>query len=213
MSASTTQITAQARNQTGKAAANRLRREGKIPAVAYGHGLASTPLTISPKEILAILKSAAGPNSVVAVKVEGGDAFNAMIADYSYHPVTRSLLHVDLFHVKMDEQVSVKVPLVCHGKAAGIVMGGKLHQVHRTVPLRCLPGQIPLSIDVDVTALEIGDAIRPADLKLAEGISVELAPEQTLVTVTPPEKVRGEAEGEAAAAGAAPDAKDAKKKK
>lgn len=207
MSAAMHSVTANPRTETGKGAARRLRNSGQIPAVAYGKGLAATTLSVAPKDVVTVLKSERGKNTVLQMKVNGGNELLVMIKDYTYHPVTRSLEHVDFVEVKLDQPVDVDVPLITHGKAVGVTLGGLLRQVFRTIPVRCVPDRIPLTIETDVTELKLGDAIATKDLKLPEGVEVRLPAEQTLVSVVAPEKDRTEeaaaAPGAAAAAPAA----------
>ena len=207
MSAAMHSVTANPRTETGKGAARRLRNSGQIPAVAYGKGLAATTLSVAPKDVVTVLKSERGKNTVLQMKVNGGNELLVMIKDYTYHPVTRSLEHVDFVEVKLDQPVDVDVPLITHGKAVCVTLGGLLRQVFRTIPVRCVPDRIPLTIETDVTELKLGDAIATKDLKLPEGVEVRLPAEQTLVSVVAPEKDRSEeaaAAPGAAAAGAAP---------
>jgi large subunit ribosomal protein L25 len=218
MSAAMHSVTAQPRTQSGKGAARRLRNSGLIPAVAYGKGITARSLSVTPKDIVTIIKSERGQNTVLQMKVEGGDELLCMIKTYTYHPVSRSLEHVDFVEVKLDRPVDVDVPLIAHGKAVGVTAGGILRQVYRTIPVRCLPDRIPLKVDTDVTHLELGDAIATKDLKLPEGVEVRLPAEQTLVAVVAPEKDRtedvaavpGAAVAGAPAAGAAAPAAGAK---
>jgi len=204
MSAAMHNVTATPRPSRGKGAARRLRNEGRIPAVAYGKDLAAVPLAVTPKDILAVLKSERGQNTVLQMQVESGNGFLAMIKDYSVHPVARTLEHVDFVEVKLDRPVDVEIPLVGTGKPAGIAQGGILRQVYRTVPVRCLPDRIPLKIEVDISHLELGDSLHANKLPVAEGVEVRLAPEQTVIAVVAPEKDRGA--DEAAAAPGAPGA-------
>jgi large subunit ribosomal protein L25 len=194
-------IVASRRPQGGKGNARRLRAEGHIPAVAYGRDLAAMPLSVSPKDLLNVLASEHGRNSVVELELEG-DKFTALLADYQYHPVTRSLLHADFLHIHLDKPVEVDVPLELTGKPAGVVVGGILRQVFRKLPIRCLPAQIPVKIVHDVTELELDDAVPVSALALPEGVVVRLPAEQTVAAVVT-EKKRGEAEEEAEAAAAA----------
>jgi large subunit ribosomal protein L25 len=180
-------LKAQARAAAGKSEARRLRREGLVPAIAYGKGLASTPITVTPKEVAAILKSDLGKNTVLELEV-GGKKLLAMIRDFALHPVKRELSHVDFIEVKLDKAVDVEVPLFAVGKAVGVTKGGVLRIVHRTVPVRCLPDRIPVKLEADVTHLELGQHVSTQDLKLPEGVTVRLLPEQTLVAVVAPEK-------------------------
>src|ERR1019366_4771985 len=114
-----------------------------------------------------ILKSERGQNTVVELELEDRKIL-AMIRDFVLHPVKRHLEHIDFIQVSLDKPVDVNVPLFTTGKAVGVTAGGVLRIVYRTVPVRCLPDRIPV--------------------KLAEGVSVRLPPEQTLVAVVAPEK-------------------------
>jgi large subunit ribosomal protein L25 len=203
-------LKAQSRVAAGKAAAKRLRRSGFVPAVAYGKALPATSIAVPPKEVATILRSELGQNTVIELELEGKKLL-AMIREFALHPIKRELEHVDFIEVKLDKPVDVNVPLFAIGKAAGVVAGGVLRVVHRTVPVRCLPDRIPVKLEADVTKLELGEHIATQDLQLPEGVSVRLAPEQTLIAVVAPEKEVEEvapvvAAGTAPAAGAAPGA-------
>src|SRR5437867_12025 len=120
MSAAMHNVTAVPRKETGKGAVRRLRSAGQVPAVAYGKDLASTMLSVTPKDILTVLKSERGQNTVLKMQVEGMKELLVMIKEYTFHPVTRSLEHVDFVEVKLDKPVDVDVPLIAHGKAKGV---------------------------------------------------------------------------------------------
>jgi large subunit ribosomal protein L25 len=208
-------VTAATRTAKGKSEVRRLRHTGQVPAVAYGKDLAATMLSVTPKDIVTILKSERGQNTVLKMTVTGGKDMLVMIKDYTYHPVTRSLEHIDFVEVKLDRTVDVEIPLVAIGKAVGVTKGGILRQVYRMVPVRCLPDRIPLKVEASVDHLELGDAVAAKDLKLPEGVTVRLPPEQTVISVVAPEKDRTEettaAPGApAAGAAAAPAAAGAK---
>ncbi len=198
-------LDAQSRAVSGKGEARRLRASGRVPAVAYGKGLAATLLSVSPKDVLSILKSERGRNSVIQMDVEAGSKLLVMIRDYSYHPVLRALEHVDFIQVKLDQPVDVEVPLVPLGKPAGVTTGGIIRQVYRTIPVRCVPDKIPLKLEIDISHLKLNEHVSTQDLKLPDGVSVRLPPEQTIVAVVTPEKEREETpvEGAAAVPGAA----------
>jgi large subunit ribosomal protein L25 len=204
-------LKAQTRNAAGKGAVRRLRREGFVPAIAYGKGRPTTSISVSPKEVTAVLKTELGRNSVVELDVSGQKML-AMIRDYSVHPLARALEHVDFIEVHLDKPVDVNVPLIPLGKAVGVTAGGVLRVVYRTVPVRCLPDKIPTKLEADVSHLELGMHVSTKELKLPEGVAVRLPAEQTLIAVVAPEKeevveaVPGAAAvpGAPAAAGAAP---------
>lgn len=192
MSQQISTLKASPRDGVGKGAAKRLRRTGQVPAIAYGKGRATTPLSVLPKEVLVILRSELGKNSVLSLETDGGTKLLAMIRDYSYHPVTRDLEHVDFVEVRLDQPVDVDVPLFHTGKPVGVTLGGVLRQVYRTVPVRCLPDRIPVKLEIDVTHLKLNEAVSTQELKLAEGVVVRLPAEQTLIAVVAPEKERAE---------------------
>jgi len=219
----TIKVTASRRTENGKGAANRLRTTGKIPAVAYGKQLPAQSLAVAPDALKAVFASAYGNNNVIELDVEGKDKLTVLLRDYQYHPVSRQLLHADFVQVFMDQPVDVEVPLELTGKAAGVVKGGILRQVFRRLPIRSLPGNIPVKIVHDVTSLDLDGHIAPKDLSLPEGVSVRLPAEQTVAAIVH-EIVReeeaaapgaaaaaGAAAGAAPAAGAAAKAPDAKK--
>jgi large subunit ribosomal protein L25 len=196
-------LAADARTASGKGGVRRVRAAGKVPAVAYGKSLKSTPIAVSPKEVVGILTSEHGRNSVIRLGLSGAQDLLVMIRDYSYHPVTRTLEHVDFVQVTLDQPVDVDVPLIGLGKAAGLTQGGIVRVVYRTVPVRCLPDRIPVKIEVEISHLALGEHVSTADLKLGEGIAVRLPAEQTLIAVVTPEKERAEDTASTAAPGAA----------
>ena len=121
-------LNASPRPEAGKGPSTRLRREGKIPAIAYGRDLAATPLAVSPKALLQVLGSAHGQNSVVELDVEGGEKLTVMVRDYAYHPITRELVHADFVQVKLDSarRAVAEHPLVT---AAIELLGAELKDV------------------------------------------------------------------------------------
>jgi large subunit ribosomal protein L25 len=202
-------VTASRRDGSGKGAARRLRSEGKIPAVAYGKNLPTQALAIAPDAIKSVLASARGRNTVVTLDVDGKAGLTVLLSDFQYHPLSRELLHADFLQIHLDQPVNVEVPLELTGKAVGVTAGGTLRQVFRKLPIRCLPGQIPVKITHDVTELGLDGHVPVKELGLPEGVSVRLPAEQTVASVVT-EIVRAEEEAApvagAAAAAAAPGA-------
>ena len=181
-------MTATPRPASGKGPSNRLRRSGMIPAVAYGRELKATHVAIAPKSLLGVLGSDHGQNAVVELAIEGGDTLTVMVRDYTYHPISRELLHADFVSVKLDQPVDVDVPFRTTGKSKGIAEGGILQQIFRKIPVRCLPEKIPAYIEADITELGMGDSLKAASLKLPEGVKVRLSDDQTVAVVNIPEK-------------------------
>jgi len=218
-------LSATPRAEGGKGPSRRIRREGLIPAVAYGQKKEALRLAVSPKALKAVLMGDHGVNSVVQLVVENGETVNAMVREFTRHPISRELLHADFYRVDLDKAVDVLVPFRTTGKSRGVVLGGVLQQIYRDLPVRCRPEQIPVFLEVDVTELELNATIKVADLQLPEGVTIRLPAEQSVVSVNAPEKMTEEeatpkgaaaAAPAAAAAGkaapAAKPAKDAKKK-
>lgn len=210
-------ISVSSRDTAGKSEAKRLRRSGRIPAVAYGKHLAARSLAVSPDELRSVLSSERGRNTVIELDVEGKDKLTVLLRDYQHHPVSRQILHADFVQIALDEPVEVQVPLEITGKAAGVVKGGILRQVFRRVPVRCLPAQIPVKIVHDVTELDVDGHVPAKALAVPEGVTVRLPPEQTVAAIvsekqTAEEEPTGAAAAPAAAAPAAAADKKSEKK-
>ena len=194
----TTTLQAEVRDTRGKGPARRLRASGKVPGVFYGPGVQPTPLTLSPKELEKALRGERGRNVVFTLSVGGKDEL-AMVKDVTTDPVSQELLHVDLYRVFEDKVLDVDVPFHTHGRAQGVVMGGVLNVTRRTLPLRTTPANIPVSIDVDVTSLNLKDTISVEQIELPEGVECTLSPKLTLVIVLEPRKAAAAAADEAEA--------------
>lgn len=199
------QVTLQAevREERGKGPARRLRKRGLVPAVIYGPETRPTPIAVHPKEVLRMLHTEHGRNTVVKLALEGGTGELAICKDVDVDPVTRELRHVDFYRVDVGREVEVEVPFRTRGRAAGVQKGGTLHVTLRVLPVRCTPDKIPASIEADVAKMEIGDVLRVQDLQLPEGVQVMRAGHRTLVTVMAEERPAPEEEAEAAEPGAA----------
>lgn len=197
-------VPATRRNQSGKGPARRLRADGHIPAIAYSKELGSMQLAVAPKDLIGVLEAEHGRNSVIELDVEGGDKLTVLLSDFQYHPVSRELLHADFLQIHLDRPVEVDVPFMLHGKAKGVVAGGILRQVFRKLPIRCLPEQIPVKLEHDITELGLDEQVAAEDVAVPEGVEIRLPAKQTVAAVVT-EKKRGpeEEEGAAAAPGAA----------
>lgn len=142
----------------------RLRRSGRIPAVVYGAGKEPIALTVEPKQITKILHSKAGHNTIFDLRV-GGDTAKVMIVDWQYEPIKGSVMHIDLKRIAMDKTMRVSVPVQLVGVPEGVkTQGGILDLVQREVEIECLPGDIPVQIEVDVSGLIFGQVLRVSDL-------------------------------------------------
>jgi large subunit ribosomal protein L25 len=197
-------VMAQLRRERGKGPARRLRRAGKLPAVLYGHGETES-LAILEETLVDIWQSEAGENAILELIIEGEPAtiYNAIMREIQIHPISRRPLHVDLYRVRMDEPITVTVPLEFINvpedrlKAAQHILSPLL----RELEVECLPRDIPEAITVDLAALEISAVLHVNALVLPPGVTLVTEPEEPVVTT---EMIREEvaAVGEDAAAGA-----------
>jgi len=208
-------LVAEKREATGKGVARKLRAAGRIPAVVYGRGKQTTPISIDSTLLEKLLQgSGAGMNTLIELSVDGETA-TALVKELQRDPVRGRPLHTDFYLVDMDKKVEVSVPLLFTGKAKGVDSGGILDHPMREIELECLPRAIPEKIEVDVSALEIGDSIHVRDLVLPEGVEMLSDANLTVASVITPavieEPTAEAAEGveEAAAEGEAAEAEPA----
>src|SRR3984957_19388081 len=158
-------LEAQPRTPGTKNDARRVRREGKVPGVLYGAGKQALSVILDPRQISRILRSASGHNTIFELALDGSERTQAMIVDWQYEPIKGSLLHIDLKRIAMDQVLQVRVPIVLKGEPEGVkTQGGILEQVTREVEIECLPGDIPTSIEADVSELVFGKVLRVSDL-------------------------------------------------
>lgn len=199
-------LNAAPRTANGKGNARRVRKEGMIPAVAYGRTLKNMPISVDPAALVKNLQGPNGLNTVMKLEVDGGEKdLLVMIREFTHHPITRKFLHADFIQVKLDEEVDVEVPFNTTGKPLGLAQGGVLHQIYRKLPLRCRPEAIPAYVSVDITSLELGHSMKAHDVPLPAGVAVRLPAEQSIVSIVAPEKevVEEAVPGAAPVAGAA----------
>ena len=207
-------LAAERRTVTGKAV-SRLRKDGRLPGVVYGHGTDSEPVTIDAHEFEQLRKHA-GASTLVDLKVEGGKPRPVLISSIQVHPVNRRPLHVDLFAVRMTEELTVEVQLVSTGVAGAVENGGTLVHPTSSVKIRALPANLPDSLSYDLSPLvDFDTTITVADLIVPEGVTIQADPAEVIARVLAPrveeavvavEGVEGEAaegatEGESSAEG------------
>ena len=165
-------LTATPRAETGKGVARKLRAAGDVPAVIYGHNRAPQSLTINARDLDRLLARISAANTVVELSLDGGTA-RTLIREIQRHPFKRQVLHVDFQELVAGEKVTVKVPLVLVGTADGVRNGGGvLDQVLYSLEIESDPSSIPNHIDVDVSAVGVGESIHVRDLTLPQGITV-----------------------------------------
>ena len=224
-------LTAERRTATGRSAVRKLKATGAVPAVMYGSKDKPQALQVSRRDINALLSHAAGENILVELEIDGKNRL-ALVQEVQHAPLGGAVLHIDFHAVSQDEVIEADVPLEPMGTANGVKnMGGLLEQSLRTLAIECLPRDLPDVIRVDVSALNIGDAIHVREIQLPSGVSTRIQPDLTAFSVLAPtveeepvaataeaaagpeviREKKEEPEGGAAPAGAAPKDKEAKK--
>jgi len=197
------------RDGRGKNEANRLRASGRIPAVVYGARDAggqpqSEAVSVDPKDVLKILRSESGANTLITLSLDGAES-RVMVKEYQIDPVTHKLLHADFYQLAMDRAITVSVPVQIKGESVGVkLQGGMLDFVTREIEVECLPTDIPEHIDVDVTELGLHQSIRVRDLKADDKWKPVTEGDTMLVHIVMPKaEASAAAATEEAAAGAA----------
>src|SRR6266511_413674 len=225
-------LAAKPRTSTGKGGARQARFQGKVPAVIYGHGRDTQPLELEAKALEKALQGVEPASTIIELAVDG-KAVKTLIREIQRHPLRPDIIHVDFYEIHAEEKVTLKVPVHLVGNPDGVRnAGGVLDQVTREVEIEVLPENIPDRVELDVTALKIGDSLHVRDLQIPQATILTSA-DLTIATVVPPRaeevavpgpeamvevaepelirKVREEEEaGEAAAEGGAPAKPEAK---
>ncbi len=179
-------VQAEERQEVGKGPNRRLRTQGKIPAVLYGHGLETLSVSVDTGDVDQILCSETGHNTIFKLQV-GSNSSDVLIRDYQLDPVKGTLLHADFLTVALDKKMTFAVPVQTLGTASGVTAGGVLDIVLREIELECLPADVPDHIPVDVTELEIGDSVRVKALQMdLSKISLLSDPDLVILSVVPP---------------------------
>jgi large subunit ribosomal protein L25 len=197
------------RGTIGKNEANRTRMAGQIPAVLYGGKTVdgkpvATPISVDPKALMNIMRSGSGVNTLIGLKVDDEDV-RVLMKEYQLDPITHKLLHVDFYRIAMDKRLTVTVPITVKGEPKGVKQqGGLLDFVHREVEVECLPADIPEHIEIDVTDLALGQAIRLRDVATDPRWTPVTEPDVMLVHVVTPRAVAAETPAEGAAVPGAP---------
>ena len=175
-------LVAETGRTTGSAASRRLRATGKVPAVLYGRGADPQSLTVDWRDLRAALTTDKGLNALLTLKV-GRRSTKALVKDMQRHPVRRDVLHIDFLAVDVDVVISTDVPIVLEGEPTLVLREqGVVDQVMNAIVVQAKPDAIPGHLSVDISELEIGHTITVADLDLPAGVTIEVDPEETVVT-------------------------------
>ena len=161
-----------------------LRAVHQVPGNVFGLGKDSVPVEIDLAELAGILKTQHGLHSLIDLKIEGENQPElVVIKNLVKDPVSKRVQHVDLQRISLDKKVTSTVPIVLTGVAKGVVEGGMVDHVLREVHVKCLPGNMPDAIELDISDLEIGQHKSIADLKVPEGVEIIGLPEDVVVTI------------------------------
>ncbi|MGB1015297.1 MAG: 50S ribosomal protein L25 [Nannocystaceae bacterium] len=180
------EITVQVRTGTGKGAARRIRRSGLIPGVVYGQGGEHVCVQLDPFEFRKSLDPERKLNTFFKLTIAGEKTVTeaAIIADHQINALKDAVIHVDFLRVDPEQEIVTKIPVKMTGRSAGIVSGGKLQTFLRFVRIAAKPGDVPVALEVDITALEQNDTLRIKDVSAANVRILE--PEsQPLAFITP----------------------------
>lgn len=162
------------RKRIGKSGAREVRKEGNIPAILYGQGEDPVPLVVSPDELKRALSNNAGINTVLELEIDDSEPPAkkfSMLREIQRDSLKNRVIHIDFLAIDMKKNVKVKVPVNTQGRSEGERKGARLEKLMRTIDLECLPGDIPDSIEIDVSALVMGDFVNIDGLSFGEGVT------------------------------------------
>ncbi len=168
---------------TGSAAARRLRAEGHIPGVLYGHGMAPVAVTVERRDLRIALSGPAGANTVLDLQVDG-HSYPAVVKELQRHPIKRTVNHIDFLQVNMNEEITVSVPLRLEGEAKAVAAeGGLVDPAVDSIEVTTTPNNMPNEFVIDITDMRPGDVIRLADVPMPSGVTANGDPDMPVVTI------------------------------
>lgn len=173
-------LVAESRKAGSKGAVNSLRRAGRIPGVMYGAGAEPLAVSVVEKEVQAALRSGA---RILDLKV-GADSVSALLKDVAYDHLGERLLHVDFQRLRKGERITIRIPLTFKGVPAGAKDGGVFNVLHDTLGVSCLPEDVPDHVEVDISALNVGESLHVREVALPAGVVPSDGPEVVVAVVT-----------------------------
>jgi large subunit ribosomal protein L25 len=182
-------LTAHVRQTKGKGAARKARREDKIPAIFYGRQSQSIMLTVSYAEMERIYRNAATENVILDLRIQkngGTETKKAMLKELQVDPIKDTYLHADFYEISMDRVIEVDIPVHLVNTPVGVENGGILQHIRRELAISCLPDKLVDFIEVDVAALDVGDALHIEDITFPEGLTPLEDAHLTVVTIASP---------------------------
>ena len=188
-----TKLQAEKRDETGKGVARRLRAGGRVPGVLYGQGVEPVALSVDAREMFHILHGAAGANALVDLVVDGSEHL-VLAREIQRDYIHNSLIHIDFLAVSRTQAITVNVPVVETGEAAGVKEGGVVEHHLREVAVECFPQDVPDQIEIDITELELGDMVHVSDLMAPKGVTILTNSEDAVLSIITPAVLRTEAD-------------------
>jgi len=189
-------LDSQRREKLGKKGAKKIRRNGYIPAVLYGH---SANRNISIKALdFETLFNEAGEHSIISVNINGKESFDAIVKDFQIDPIKKDIIHVDFFEIERGKLLKTEVPIKMIGTSNGVKKGGILETTIKDIEIECMPKDIPNFIKVDVTDLEIGDSLHVKNVKVARGVRIISNADQVVLSIVTPSVMAAPVEEEVA---------------
>ena len=185
----TLRLSAETRSDTGKGAAKKMRRAGRIPAILYGRGQEGVSLSLGNKEVSHLLANPGAMTNVLELEItDSGKSSkkNILVKKIQKHPFREEVLHMDLLEIALDQKISVMVPIELAGESEGVKMGGILEMKRRELEITSLPNQIPDTIVIDITELQIGDAVHVEDITPPDGAQISFESNFTVLSVVAP---------------------------
>lgn len=200
-------IEVESRQASGKNAARRLRRQGRVPGIVYGLDRPPFPVAVPPRKLEEVLRLETGRNTIFTLALAGQDRTRAvMIRDLQADPVTGRIVHVDFVRVDLAKTVTVRVPVRLVGTPVGVkVEGGIVEFLRREVEVECLPGDIPEHLDADISGLHVNQHVSVSDLVVGDKVKILTPAEEALAVVAPPRVEEAPAAEVAEAAPAEPE--------
>ena len=186
--ASSAKLSAKGRDGQGKGDNRKLRQTGYIPAVIYGHGETTRSVAVNAHELELLFSRVHVENTVIDLDVEGEKKpIRALVREVQKHPAKGSVVHVDFYQIHAGEMVHIQIPINFVGTAVGVRNGGMLQHTMDELDVKVSADNIPESIEVDVSGLEIGDSVHVGDLKVPAGVEVLDNADRSVCSVTPPQ--------------------------
>ena len=184
-----TMLEAKLRNETGKGSSRRIRSSGAIPAVIYGREQDTISLTIDSRESKRLFQSVSVENTIINVKIDNEEEqFETLVREIQVHPHRDDILHVDFYRIERGVALEVEIPVDFIGNAQGVKEGGVLEILFREIRVKCRPSQIPETIVVDISELEIGSSLKVSDIDIDDEIELMADPGQAVCMVALPKE-------------------------